>query len=644
MRFSRDGRCLYLVTADLESDTIFSSRLGQVDARTADLEQSWDDLPGFGGCVTADGKGYVFVELDGDTASLTREDLSDGKRERLSRLPPGTSITAPACSPDGQRVAFAQRGDTGLDLFVREADGALVQLTFDGRYNTLPRWLDAGRLLFVREADGRAQAHVMDLTTRSLWTTTDAPFGASDPAPLGQLEVAFLNREGWGFSLDVAPLTLVPASPPLVSSPPLPPEDLGPGLLANAFHAPALQPSRPGALPMNVEPTPPLMIQEDEEYSPVDHLFVPSLRVPYLLVLPPSSAEPSEPWRLVVALGLQGSDRLGFHSWALNVAYDTLNSLPSASAGYGNYQLAPWYIDLSGGLVNLGPAYDRYSELGLSRTFWTTPVRLSILGIDHHDVATDRDGTDQVVGRYRFVGPGLQFAYGAGELTPYGGVRRGLAFSGAGSYYPELAASDFDLGDVSGAVKVWLPLPVSRRHSFSLGARGRALLAAEPHSLLEIGGLYSGMVLQALTMGSRRPSQGGPDLARELQRAIPMDRQLLGSRSLAFGEPLRGYPDLTTEGAAVTVASASYSYPFIIDHGWASLVYVLPAFFIRQIEIEAFGEWAWIWPGILQRRSAGGALYLRTTLGNLPLSLFVQATGRFDAGLKPLAFFGFAFE
>ncbi|HEY3450171.1 MAG TPA: hypothetical protein VGK67_27705 [Myxococcales bacterium] len=630
LSFSPDGRWLYLVGADLDSVGSFVSKLWQVDASDGSLERIVaDDLTGVGGCATSDGAGYVYVQIASDRASLVRLDLKDGRRTTLWQAPPATSITAPACSPDGARVAFARRGERGLDLSLLQADGSVTALTEDGRYNTTPRWLDAGHLVFLREEAGRSQAFVMDVATKTLWPTTDAPFGAIDPAPLGQEEIAFLNRDGWGLSLDATKLERVPSPQAArTAEAPPPPADLEAGFLASAAGATDPRETAPGALPTRVEPVPPLQVESDEPYSPIDHLFVPSLRIPFLAIIPPGLVDTTDKnWRLLVALSLYGSDRLGKHNWAINLSYDTKDNGPSASVTYANYQLAPWLIDVNGALVNLGPAYDRFAQLGASREFWTTPLRLQFTGIDHHDLSDDGR---EVVGQYRFVGPGLQFAYAAAESTPYGGIRRGLAFAASGDWYPKFASSAFDLGDVAAEVDVWIPLPISRRHSLAITGRGRALIASEQHRLLDVGGLYGGTPLFTWSPQGLVPKLRASDL------------QLFGAPELTFSEALRGYPDLTTSASAFAAGSASYVYPFIIDHGWASLLYVLPAFFVRQIDLELFGEMAWLWPGTIKRRSAGLAVHLRTSVGNLPLSLFLEGAWRFDADRGPLLVLGFS--
>ena len=53
---------------------------------------------------------------------------------------------------------------------------------------------------------------------------------------------------------------------------------------------------------------------------------------------------------------------------------------------------------------------------------------------------------------------------------------------------------------------------------------------------------------------------------------------------------------------------------------------------------------AWLWPNLTMRRSVGGALHVRTSIGNLPVTLFFEVAERFDGNEKPLGVLGIALE
>ncbi len=89
-----------------------------------------------------------------------------------------------------------------------------------------------------------------------------------------------------------------------------------------------------------------------------------------------------------------------------------------------------------------------------------------------------------------------------------------------------------------------------------------------------------------------------------------------------------------------------YQFPLIIDRGWASVLWVLPSLFLREVDLQAFGNVAWTHDaGWSTHRVAGAAVLLRTTFGGaLALSFYYQFAWRFDDGLRALNTFGVALE
>ncbi len=592
MSFTADGRWLYLVSADIDDEQAFEARLWKVDTRDASVVRTWSGLRGVGGCVSPDGRSYVYVRIEGDTGNLVRLDLESGASEQLTRLDGRGAPSAPACSPDGTRIAFSRKFDHGFDLFVREADGTVRRLTSDGRFNYQPRWIDERRLVFLRELDGRGQAHLFDLEDATISPVTDAPFLAFDVAPTGDGQLVFLNREGWGWSLDAAPIA--PRGEPVVQA------------LAAV-----------NAMPLS-SPEPAIVVERDEPYSQLNGLFLPTLHAPLLLALPGEGGGT----RLLGALSLVGSDRLGFHTWALNVSYDTADRLPSFALSYGNYLAAPWFIDLNAAYVQLDRTSDRELSLGATRALWTSPVRFDFL-------ALDRRGPE-FVGAQRFIGPGVQASYGAGAATIYGGLRRALTMGVGAHYYLSALGSRYDLADVRGQIGVVLPPPLLKRSAFELGVVGRALIGEHPGDLIEVGGV-SPALFQVTGLGAARAD----------------DSQLFGVPELAFVELQRGYEDQSTRGRAAAVGSAAYRYRFVIDYGWASLLYLFPSLFLREVDVEAFASSSRIWRDIapVWRHAAGGAVSLRMALmGSAPVSLFYQFAYRWDDAAAPLHLVGVSIE
>ena len=77
---------------------------------------------------------------------------------------------------------------------------------------------------------------------------------------------------------------------------------------------------------------------------------------------------------------------------------------------------------------------------------------------------------------------------------------------------------------------------------------------------------------------------------------------------ISFFEPLRGYEDFVISTDRVAIADASYRYPFIIDWGSASTLGLLPAFFLRQVNLELFYAGAVEGRSATRHEAAGAAL------------------------------------
>jgi TolB protein len=150
-------------------------------------------------------------------------------RSNPRTLPGQIASDSPAVwSPDGGRIAFAQRGENGLDLYVMNADGSNIQrLTADSKNNHYPAWSPDGKQIaytaevetgntdiFVMDVDFSDPANVQVSPGRNL---THSP-GEDDYAswsPDGA-EIAFSSDrggEGWDIYVmdsnggDVRPLT-----------------------------------------------------------------------------------------------------------------------------------------------------------------------------------------------------------------------------------------------------------------------------------------------------------------------------------------------------------------------------------------------------------------------------------------------------
>lgn len=612
MDFTADGRWLFLVMSDLGSQGEDVARLWKVDARTGEVVQVFGPLSGMGGTVRPDGGAYVYVRLDQDVANLVERDLATGAERALTHFRTKTTLGAPAYAPDGKRIAYSGWTGSGFDLFLREPDGTTRALTHDGRFNYSPRWIDESHLLFLREVDRHAQAHVLDLSTGELRQVTHAPFLAMDPAPLPGGRLALLNREGITFTLDTAPLTSSVATA---------------GAPVQASLTPAVP--EPASLDAS-SPAPPSF--EDRGYHFWDHLLVPNLRVPLLEIA--QDAEDSHAYDVLVALSLQGQDRLGLHQWAINFSQTTHQHGPSFDLTYANSQLAPWYLSATyaraadyGVFRNPDDSFshswttDQLAAISASRSFWDIPVSLSVLGLR----TTEQD--DDLRYRSQVVGARLSTGYSAADGSAYGGTQHGLSLTGSAAFFPKAVGSDFQFGDLRAQLSAVMPLPLSSRHSLTLSVSGRSLVGA-PDALLRVGGVINGYQVAASEPLKAEPGPG------------------VFFPSLTFSEYLRGYEDARIRTRDVAIANARYQFHFVIDRGTTSFLYLFPSFFVRQVDLEAFGAWARTRGADSgNHRVAGATINLRTLWGGAaPATLFYQFAYRFDDGLGPYHLFGIALQ
>ncbi|MGA9520573.1 MAG: hypothetical protein WBV82_03865 [Myxococcaceae bacterium] len=619
--FSRDGRHLFFLSEDVDIDGGSTYALRQFDAHSGEYIRSWPGLRGIGGDLTPDGAGYVYVALDQDRSNLVRLDLRTGAVEPLTSFQTRESLGAPAVSPDGKRVAFSRRGRNGFDLYLREANGSLRQLTNDGRFNYSSQWMNDHTLVFLREHEGRPQAHALRIDDGELRVLTDAPWAVMDPVVVNPERIAFLNREAWHWTLDAMPVTQMTAATGTPTS------------LA-AVPEPVFGDREDGTV----------RVLSDDRYSVFDELFIPRLRVPGLLGISFGTGRVGA----ILTASLHGHDRLGLHGWAINATWNTFQPEPSVSLAYGNHQLAPWYLS-----VAVSRSASQSSELGLadpvaqqdvvathrntdwrvslnaSRSFWTTNVGFGLDALQRDVRVIPVNGDPDRFRSVRLFGPSAGASWFAGESTPYSGTRRGLGLDGSVTGYPRALGSEVDLLDLRAGVTAYVPLPVLARHTFAVGVRGRALVGRADR-MLQLGGIAAGDASWALR-SQDTPQPGAPEVF------LP---------GVAFSEPLRGFDDYAFRVNAAAILSARYRYPLVIDRGTTTFLWLAPSFFVRQLDLEGFFEGIQTDDERSPRHAAVGAMAkLRTVWGSsFPISVFYQYAWRTTPGLGSQHVVGLSFD
>ncbi|HVR64056.1 MAG TPA: hypothetical protein VMU50_19290, partial [Polyangia bacterium] len=621
LSFTADGRTLYFVAIDLDP-TYQASRLYRYDVARDRLTVAAADLRGPGGSISPDGRTYLFARAADDHHDLAALDLATGAVRVLRASEPGHYISNPRFSPDGARVVATDSGPHRFLIQVLDAaSGRLLQTlpTGDAPVHD-PSWVDDQRIIYLGPASGSAgfQVYRHDLTTARTDLVSEAPYLAFEPRAAGGRAVRFLNREGWQWTLDevTAPAAAAPVpAPPIPTSPAPPPPP--PGTAVPPPPAPAVPPPpAPAPAPVaNVVAT-----NDRGPYHTLDDLFTPRLHGLTLQTLGRAAT--------MYGVVLSGADRLEHHRWTLAGYYQPENGgAASGQIGYANRQLAPLTIQLSAAEfsfhdvlpgTNLSttdtlsyPLYrrDRIAELSLARLFYDNPVALGFAYSESY-----RPGDpDVVLENRRLAGPNLQAAFTGVEATPYTGARRLFSAEGMLAAYPRQWNTTGDsFVDARAALAATVPLPLLRRHTLTLAARGRDLIGAT-HPLLTLGG-YLGAVI---ARRSDQPEHKVPDLGI--------------APGFDFTESLRGFEDFPLVARRVVIGDATYRYPFIIDHGWSSTLWVLPSLFVSEIDLELFGSAARAPVAAATNHvAAGGALTLRLWMWVVPLDFQYQLARRLN--------------
>lgn len=615
LSFTADGRTLYFTAID--AGTVYQeARLMRLDVDDDELHVVRPRLAGTGGGISPDGTTYYFARADGDSQHLAALDLRSGAVRDVARAPARTYFGAPRPSPDGETLAVSAFDGRDFAIWLVDARTGQVRDRIDlgGAAMHDADFAPDGRVVFLGAHEGRFQVHVYDPKTRAAALVTDAPHLAMSPRVHGD-SVRFLNREGWGWTLDEAPLAVrvyhlppAPGAPGAAPGParidsPLP--DLAYAGPNGSIGAPGLT---EGAMASRVP-----VISRDEPYSQLDGLFMP--RYHGLSIYAGSSTS------TLLGLKLGGGDALGFHRWAISGLIQPESRKLGGIVEYGTTLLAPvnlvatarqisWHDTLAMDVEQ--DRRQRVATLTFDTTLRTTTLHAGAIAME------DRLEEAGATLTRRLAGPSIGLTHTAIESTPNAGPRRGFQVAANAAYFDRgLSTLDDSFADLSANLDLITPLPISPRHTLALSLRGR-YLAGLPRGagLLQVGG---GGAFGTLYRAADQPE--GPGFP--VSGVLPPD--------LEFFEPLRGFEDFAFATERISIAELTYRYPLLINRGFASTAWLLPSWFFRQIDLELFAAAAsdtTTDPRERGHAAAGGALVLSTVIWRVPLLLRYQLAQR----------------
>ena len=578
--------------------------------------------------LSFDAKGqrlYAIIESPsalGDVMGVLVEwDAHSGERLRSW---PGLIGSGGGISPDGEHFLFVEAADdtsrlvelrlsTGTRRIVLSEPGsvsyAMPSYSPDGARIAYARWTGAGFDLFVlEEGHTKALTHDGAFNVAPRWASTTSVLWLH--AHQGRAQV---------HRVDVETLAMeVVSDAPYAAFDPAPLEQ-GFAFLnrdAEGFSVDVVQSPTSTVTHASEEPAPvpPLSNVEgvESDASALESFFVPQLRLPSFTFGFDSSGNFLQRY----SLGLEGKDRLSRHVWAALGLVDLPGPEGGAALTYRNLMLASWTVSGSASLFRRSAATTARGRVSASRTFFDTPASLFASAI----------GLWKGPAFARYFGLGASFSYFAGASTPNAGLRSGLGLRGEATFYPRGVGSTADVLDVGTTAFIALPLPFLRRQTFTVGVTARALEGA-PAGALQLGGL------------------GAPGYAASIGEQ-PSTVRLPFFVPAAFAESVRGYEDASVAANHAVIGEAAWRYAFVIDRGVPSILAVLPSFFVRQIDAEAFGTAAWSdSAGAPWLRAVGGKVSVRLAVAEqLPVTLYYQGAYRFDLRVPSLHTFGVSFE
>ena len=215
LSFSRDGRSLYFVALDLDP-TYQASRLCRYDIDTGHSRSSLATCAAPGGSLSPDGRRYMFAHADGDHHDLAEVDVATGAIRVIAHEPHGAYIANPRFSPDGTRLVATRFDGVRFRIVVLDpASGRLLSTLATGDDLVAdPSWIDDQRVIYLGGApsDSGFQVYGCDLATGRIDKLTQAPYLTFQPNAADGRTLRFLNREGWGWTVDEIQL------PPLASA------------------------------------------------------------------------------------------------------------------------------------------------------------------------------------------------------------------------------------------------------------------------------------------------------------------------------------------------------------------------------------------------------------------------------------------
>ncbi len=539
---------------ELRTNVAWRSDLRVADVATGRTQRLSDDGRLLEPDVSPDGRQLACVRVDQSGRRLLAfytVERDPGGRLSLAPAhtaitsPPGATFGAPRWSPDGRRLAVERRlidGPSEIVVLERDDGAARVVASSSRGRSMTPAWMpDGTQVLFASDRAGRVfQIYAADLATGRVRQVTDVAGGASFPdvSADGRL-VAFVGAGPAGYDVFTVPVDesrwtqVVPAV-----------EVTGAGQSAARSGEPP---------PVGLEP---------RRYSPIPTLL-------------PRSWTPfadTEDGQLRLGFGVDGTDILARHTYAVSAMWHTLGSSAGAPQGRPDWSASYVYdrwrpalflsVSDSTSFLQISQSLDRPPvSADLREQNLTAGVALPFQRVRHAQLwqVAFNGGRDTLTANVPTAGDGATLV---GRAVNRNALRSAWAVNSSKQYGRSISTED----GVAAAI-------TSEQVRDALGADGNADAFTG-----EVRAFWGPGASHAVIAARAGYGVATGDIA--VRRRFYLGGSMPAGPLIDFGSDalrmLRGFDGSVTSGDHIAVASVEWRQPLLrIERGWGTVPVLL---------------------------------------------------------------------
>lgn len=203
IRGAFDTRVAYITVEGMGKNRRYELQIADSDGHNPRTIFS-SDQPIMSPAWSADSKHLAYVSFEGHRASVYKQELATGKREKVSSQKGING--APAWSPDGKRMALALSRDGNPEIYILDiASRKLTRVTRNRSIDTEPVWTPDGKsLIYTSDRSGSPQLYRQLLRGgKATRLTYDGSYNSDPDISADGGKIAMVHRGDGGFHIAV---------------------------------------------------------------------------------------------------------------------------------------------------------------------------------------------------------------------------------------------------------------------------------------------------------------------------------------------------------------------------------------------------------------------------------------------------------